>query len=151
MSDTIDLTEREMPEEVIQPGVFADVVRGKKTDRRGKEFTALTLMGQFAAVNSAGKRFMACKSYNLDNSRDINRLKADLRIWRGSDALPDLNKFNAEVEFLGKPFTGEPAVAKEDGKRVIRLTGFKPDPKSTLQVQDYIRIKDRQQTPPIVA
>ena len=121
----IDLTEREVPPDSEQPGVFADVVQIVKTDKRNKHYKVLVLVGELAATKSNGKRFTATAQFNLENSRGINRLKEMLRGWRGSDALPDLGTFDPESEFLGKSFMAEPAVEDKRGKREIRLARLK--------------------------
>ena len=121
----IDLTSREVPTPGEQPGVFADVVESTKTDKRGKVFKYLVLVGELAATKSSGKRFTAITGYNLDDTRGIERLKADLKVWRGSNTIPDLSTFDPQSEFLGKGFLAEPTVLDKGGKRQIQFSGFK--------------------------
>lgn len=136
----IDLTQREVPPSGELPGVFADVVQTVKTDKRNKSYQVLVLVGELAAAKSNGKRFTASASFNLDDSRGINRLKETLKVWRGSDALPDLGDFDPETEFLGKGFIAEPAVEDKGGKRVIRLAGLKRGTGQPLTVSpDFVR------------
>ena len=144
----IDLTEREVPPENEQPGVFADVVQMVKADKRNKHYKVLVLVGQLEATKSNGKRFTATASFNLDNSRGINRLKEMLKEWRGSDALPDLGTFDPEQEFLGKGFLAEPAVEDKGGKRVIRLGRLKRSAGEPLAVSpDFVRAAPAAATP----
>jgi hypothetical protein len=136
----IDLTQREVPSPDEQPGVFADVVETVKTDKRNKQFKMLVLVGQLAATKSNGKRFTATAQFNLDNARGVNRLKETLKVWRGSDALPDLSQFDPEKEFLGKAFLAQPAVEDKGGKREIRLARLKRSSGDTLTVSpDFVR------------
>ena len=136
----LDLTQREVPPEREQPGVFADVFETVKTDKKDRHFKMLVLVGELAATKSNGKRFTAVASFNLDDTRGVNRLKETLKVWRGTDALPDLSKFDPETEFLGKGFLAEPAVEGKGGKRVIRLAGLKPSTGEPLTVSpDFVR------------
>jgi hypothetical protein len=136
----IDLTQREVPSLDEQPGVFADVVKFVKTDKRGKSFEMLVLVGQLAATKSNGKRFTANASFNLDDTRGVNRLKETLKVWRGSDALPDLGDFDPETEFLGKGFLTQPAVEDKGGKKEIRLARIKRSADQQLAVSpDFVR------------
>jgi hypothetical protein len=64
----IDLTARELPTKGLQPGVFADVVQGVKTDKRRKAYKTLTLVGELQATKTNGQRFIAHATYNLDDS-----------------------------------------------------------------------------------
>ena len=137
----LDLTSREVPSPDEQPGVFADVVETVKTDKKNRHFKMLVLVGEFAATKSNGRRFTATASFNLDDTRGINRLKETLKAWRGSDALPDLSKFDPETEFLGKAFLAEPAVEDKGGKREIRLARLKRSTDQTLTVSpDFVRV-----------
>jgi hypothetical protein len=130
----IDLTQREVPPDREQPGVFADVIETVKIDKKNRHFKMLVLVGELAATKSNGKRFTAIASFNLDDTRGVNRLKETVKMWRGSDALPDLSQFDPETEFLGKGFLTEPAVEGQCGKRVIRLAGLKPSTGEPLAV-----------------
>jgi hypothetical protein len=136
----IDLTERESPSDTEQPGVIADVVQVVKADKRNKHYNVLVLVGQLAATKSNGKRFIAHVSFNLENSRGINRLKETLKVWRGSDTLPDLGDFDPEKEFLGKGFLAKPVAEDKGGKRIIRLAGLKPSTGEPIAVSpDFVR------------
>jgi len=144
----LDLTQREIPDADAQPGVFADVVQVVKTDKRNKHYNVLVLVGELAAIKSNGKRFTATASFNLDNSRGVNRLKEMLKDWRGSDALPDLGTFDPEKEFLGKGFIAEPVAEDKGGKRVIRLSGLKPSTGEPIAVSpDFVRAAQAPATP----
>jgi hypothetical protein len=122
----IDLTKREVPPSGELPGVFIKAEQVLKSDKRGKSNNTLRLVGELEAVKSNGKRFIADATYNLDDTRGIDRLTKVLKIWRGSDALPDLGDFDPETEFVGKRFVAEPVVEDKGGKRLIKLTGIKP-------------------------
>jgi hypothetical protein len=135
----IDLTIREAPPEGAQTGVFVDVIPGETTDKRGKKFKTLTLLGQLVAVNSNGKRFMARKTYKVDDTRGVNKLIGDLKVWRGSDALPNLGEFNPEAEFLDKPFTCDHSSTEENGAKVIQIGDFKPNSEAKITATDYAR------------
>jgi hypothetical protein len=142
----IDLTERELPAKGPQEGVFADVVQGVKSDRRKKAFRTLTLVAQLAALKSNQQRFTAVATYNLDDNRGVKHLIEDLKVWRNSQAIPDLSQFDPEAEFIGKPFVCDPTFAEEGGKKVIRLSGYRPAPESKLAVSsDFVRAKDQTQ------
>jgi hypothetical protein len=142
----LDLTQRELPSTGLQPGVFADAVQGVKTDKRRKGFRTLTLIAELAALKSNNRRFTAAATYNLDSNRGVKRLIEDLKSWRGSDALPDLSQFDPEAEFVGKPFVCDPTFADEKGRKVILLSGFRPDPEKRLTVSPgFVRAKDQQQ------
>jgi hypothetical protein len=135
----IDLTIREAPPEGPQVGVFADVIQGETKDKRGKTFKTLTLLGQLVAVNSNGKRFVARKTYKVSDTRGVKKLIGDLKVWRGSDAVPNLDEFDPEAEFLGKPFTCDHSSIEEDGAKVIQIGNFKPNPEAKINAQDYTR------------
>jgi hypothetical protein len=121
----IDLTSREVPKPDEQPGVFVSVVKTKRADKRGREYNYLVLVGELAATKSSGKRFAAHTCYNLDDARGIKELKGDLQVWRGSDAIPDLNDFDPESEFVGKTFLAKPTVLDKGGTRQIYFSSFK--------------------------
>ena len=136
----LDLTSREVPTPGEQPGVFADVVEAIKTDKKGRAYNYLVLTGELAAAKSSGKRFTATASYNLDDSRGINRLKEDLKVWRGSDAMPNLSDFDPVTEFLGKGFLAEPIAVDKKGKRQIQFSGFKRYTGEPIAVStDFVR------------
>lgn len=138
----IDLTSREVPPANEQPGVFADVVPTIKTDKRGKKFNYLVLVGELKATKSSGKRFVATAGYNLDDTRGINRLKEDLMAWRASDTVPDLSDFDPVAEFLGKGFLAEPTIVDKDGKRQVQFSGFRPYTGEPITVSpDFVRAK----------
>ena len=121
----IDLTSREVPKPDEQPGVFAEVVETKRADKRGRVYNYLVLVGELAATKSSGVRFTALTGYNLDDARGIKELKADLKVWRGSDAIPDLKDFDPMEEFRGKTFLAKPTVVDKGGKRQIQFSSFK--------------------------
>jgi hypothetical protein len=123
---TIDLTAREFPEPGEQPGVFADVVKVVQANKKGKKFNYLVFVAELAATKTSGQRFIATTRFNVDDARGIRSLRENLQVWRGTDTLPDLKKFNPEAEFIGKTFFAEPTVHDEAGIREIRFSGFKP-------------------------
>ncbi len=142
----IDLTARELPTKGLQPGVFADVVQGVKTDKRRKAYKTLTLVGELQATKSNGKRFIAQATYNLDDNRGVKHLLDDLKTWRGTNAIPDIGNFDPEAEFFGKPFLCDPIFGDEKGSKVIRLHGFRPDPEKGVTVSPgFVRAQDRPQ------
>lgn len=122
----IDLTSREVPTQGEQPGVFAKVHQTVQTDKRGRKFSYLVLVGELKATKSSGRRFTATTRFNLDDLRGLNSLRENLQIWRGSNDLPSLTDFDPEAEFVGKTFLAEPTVHDDGGKREIRFSGFKP-------------------------
>jgi hypothetical protein len=142
----LDLTARELPTKGLQPGVFADVVQGVKTDKRRKAYKTLTLVGELQATKSNGKRFIAHATYNLDDNRGVKHLLDDLKTWRGTNAIPDIGNFDPEAEFYGKPFLCDPIFGDEKGSKVIRLHGFRPDPEKGVTVSlGFVRAQDRPQ------
>ena len=93
----IDLTSREVPKPGEQPGVFADVIETSKTDKRGRTYKYLVLVGELKATKSSGKRFTASCSYNLEDQRGLSSLREHLKTWRGTAELPDLKIGRAHV------------------------------------------------------
>jgi hypothetical protein len=148
----LDLTQRELPPKGVQHGIFVDVVEGEMADKRGKKYKTLRLTAQIAAVKSNGQRFMAGTTYNLDDNRGVKRLIDDLKIWRGTSAIPNLDQFDPEAEFLGKHFVCEPKIVNEDGQKSIQLNGFRPDPEKRVNVTaEFVRAKDHQNVMPSAA
>lgn len=121
----IDLTAREAPNPDEQLGVFADVVQATKTDRRGRNFSYLVVVGELAATKSDGKRFVASCSFNLDDERGLKSLRKQLQVWRDIKDIPDLGSFDPEKEFVGKTFLAKPAIAGKGKKREIQFSRFK--------------------------
>jgi hypothetical protein len=146
----IDLTAREVPAkgQGLHRGVIADVVQETQSDKRKRTFRTLTLVGELEALKSNGKRFVALATYNLDDDRGNRRLIEDLKIWRNVTELPNLDQFDPEQEFLGKPFVSELTFHAEDRRKVIRLKGFRPDPDKKVKVSEgFVRAKDKPQAP----
>lgn len=136
----IDLTTREVPPEGEQAGVFAEAIIVRKADKRNRQYNALVLIGELTATKSNGKRFIATSSYNLDNARGINRLRETLKVWRGSDTLPDLGSFDPEKEFLGQKFLAQPTVEDKGGKRELRLARLKRGTGEPIAISpDYVK------------
>jgi hypothetical protein len=136
----IDLTTREVPPDGEQPGVFAEAVIVRKADKRNRHYNALVLIGELAATKSNGKKFVAAASFNLENARGINRLREMLKVWRGTNDLPDLSSFDPEQEFLGKGFLAQPAVEDKGGKRELRLARLKRGIGEPIAVSpDYVK------------
>ncbi len=145
----IDLTARELPATGLQPGVFADVIQGSKSNKRGKSFRTLTLVGELQATKSDGQRFIAYATYNLDDNRGVKHLIDDLKSWRGNNAIPDISQFDPELEFYGKPFVCDPTFADENGNKIIKLHGFRPDKDKHLTVSaGFKRANPQQQDAP---
>jgi len=122
----IDLTAREFPEPGEQAGVFADVVKTTQANKKGKKFNYLVFVAELGATKSSGRRFTATTRFNVDDARGIRSLREKLQVWRGTETLPDLTKFDPVAEFVGKTFLADPTVHDEAGKREIRFSDFKP-------------------------
>ena len=135
----IDLTSREVPPEGEQPGVFADVIQTVKTDKRGRNYSYLVLVGELAARKSSGKRFTATCSFNLHDARGLGNLRKLLQIWRNSDELPDLSGFDPEKEFINRAFLAKPTVMDKGGKRQIQFSTFGKCSDAITVSADFVR------------
>jgi hypothetical protein len=145
----IDLTEREVPEPGDQLGVVADVFQTReKYKKRDKHYKALVIVGQLAATKSTGERFLVTSNFNLENSRDVNRLKKSVAALCGETAGANLKDFDPEVELIGKSFVTEPKAVDEDGTRELRfgpIKGYTGDSPIAVTA-DFVREKNKPQT-----
>jgi len=136
----IDLTSREVPPDMEQPGVFADVFEASWPDKKGRSHRHLVLTAQLAATKTSRERFTATRAWNIEDTRGVNQLLEDLKVWRGSDELPNLKDFDPEREFIGKGCLIKPFAVSRGGKRQIQFTEFKPATGQAITVSsDFVR------------